>query len=271
MEQLEYKETLMDGNQKTIVFHLPWVLVKEEDYENELRASGEWGVRELVAPQYFYRPGRPYIAEFQKRAERYGMKITGAHGLLGPEYDLGCADDSALAEHIRYLEELSEVGIRTYTVHTGSHHAFFDGGKQLPSYFWARLEHALDALLPVAEKTGITLAVENIYEPLYILDLTVSIVESCNHPWLGLCFDSGHANISPAGLSAVFDRMKENIVTCHLHDNDGIKDTHSAPGHGNIDWPALMVKVLNIPRLIHLETESREYSQTIWQVYERLL
>ena len=108
-------------------------------------------------------------------------------------------------------------------------------------------------------------------EPLNILDLTVSIVESYNHPRLGLCFDSGHANISPAGLSAVFDRMKENIVTCHLHDNDGIKDTHSAPGHGNIDWPALMVKVLNIPRLIHLETESREYSQTIWQVYERLL
>ncbi|MBO4345481.1 MAG: sugar phosphate isomerase/epimerase, partial [Victivallales bacterium] len=239
--------------------------------ENELRASGEWGVRELVAPQYFYRPGRPYIAEFQKRAERYGMKITGAHGLLGPDYDLGCTDDTVLAEHVRFLEELSEVGIRTYTVHTGSHHAFFGGGKRVPSDFWPRLRHALDVLLPVAEKTGITLAVENIYEPFNILDLTVSLVESYNHPLLGLCFDSGHANVSPAGLSAVFDRMKDNIVTCHLHDNDGNKDTHSAPGHGSIDWPALMAKLLNLPRLIHLETESREYSQSIWHTYESLL
>ncbi len=261
----------MNRNQKRIVFHLPWALVKEEDYESELKTIGEWGVRELIAPQYFYHPEHPYISDFQKRAERYGMKITGAHGLLGPDYDLGCADDSAIAEHIRYMDELSEVGIRTYTVHTGSHHTVFDGGNNIPSVFWQRLEHALDVLLPVAEKHDITLAVENIYESFNILNLTVSLVESYHHPLLGLCFDSGHANISTAGLSAVFERMKENIVTCHLHDNDGTKDTHGAPGHGNINWIELMSKLLKLPRLVHLETESREYSQAIWQTYESLL
>ena len=260
----------MNGKQTKFVFHLPWGLVKEENYETELKSAGEWGVRELTAPQYFYHPGQPYISAFQERAGKYGMKIAAAHGLLGPDNDLGCADDSALAEHIRYLEELSGAEIRTYTVHTGSHHAFFDGGKKLPADFWSRLEHALAVLLPAAEKTGITLAVENIYEPFDVLDRTVSLVESYRHPRLGLCFDSGHANISQAGLSAVFVRMKDHIVTCHIHDNDGTRDTHSAPGHGNIDWPALMTGLLKVPRLIHLETESREYSKEIWHTYQRL-
>jgi len=261
----------MSGNKQTIAFWFPWVLVKEEEYESALKNAGEWGVRKLIVPQYFYHPGQPYISTYQKMAERYGMKIAGAHGLLGPDYDMGCADDSALEGHIRYLEELSEVGILSYTVHTGSHHTFFDGGKKLPSNFWFRLEHALNVLLPVAEKHDITLAVENIFEPFDVLDETVSLVESYHHPKLGLCFDAGHANINPAGLSSVFERMKANIVTCHLHDNDGTKDTHSAPGHGNIDWTTLVPKLLKLPRLIHLETESKEYSQAIWQTYESLL
>ena len=261
----------MNGFHTKLVFHLPWWKVKKEDYESELRAVGEWGIRELIAPQYFYHPEHPFISVFQQQANKYGMTLAGAHGLLGPDNDLGCANASALAEHIRFLGELSAAGIRTYTVHTGSHHTFFDGGKRLPSDFWSRLEHALNVLLPVAEKHGITLAIENIYEPFEVLDRTVSLVESYHHPLLGLCFDSGHANVSPAGLTAVLDRMKDIIVTCHLHDNDGTKDTHSPPLDGKIDWSALMPKLLHLPHLIHLETESREYSQTIWQTYESLL
>lgn len=233
----------------------------------------QWGIDKIVAPQYFFRPNGTgsFVRKMSDMAARNGIEILAAHGLLGVQHDLGCAGEKEIKEHILFMGELAEVGVKTYTVHAGTHHKMFDNGQNIPWDFWDKIRHSLDVLLPAAERLGITIACENIYEPKQTLLKLLALLGEIRHPCLGLCLDVGHANISEAGLDWVFEQMKDRIVTCHLHDNDGITDLHAAPGTGNIDFVSLVSKLKQLPSLIHAETETRTFSKQIQEDFMRLL
>ncbi len=257
-----------------LIFYFPWYKIEETAYENTMVEIAGWGVRRIVLPQYFYRrecmEKGGFPAKIHGMAQRHGIETAAAHGLLGTEFDLGCADRKALDEHLRYIAELAAVGVTSYTVHAGTHHPIFAKGHQIPESFWGRLEQSLEVLLPAVEQAGITLALENIYEPFPPLKRLAETVHAFRHPRLGMCLDVGHANISEPGLDAVFELMAPLLVTCHLHDNDGQTDTHSAPGTGTVPWAELAEKIKKLPRLMHMETETRTYSRDIWDNFNRL-
>ncbi len=51
------------------------------------------------------------------------------------------------------------------------------------------------------------------------------------------CLDLGHANlVGGEPVAAMIRRLGSRVELLHVHDNDGIRDRHSAPGFGNIDW-----------------------------------
>ena len=101
----------------------------------------------------------------------------------------------------------------------------------------------------------------------------------------GCCFDSGHANVMKSGKDKVygnymknvawwgevenydgaFERMAPAMVTCHLHDNDGLSDLHLVPGAGTENWELLAENLLTkAPKLISIQSEasiiSKEHS-----------
>ena len=49
--------------------------------------------------------------------------------------------------------------------------------------------------------------------------------------------------------------MRDGIVTCHIHDNNGYNDLHGMPFDGTIDWTTLMEKLRSCPRMIEFQTE----------------
>ena len=56
--------------------------------------------------------------------------------------------------------------------------------------------------------------------------------------YLGLCYDSGHGNVARDGLDWL-DKLKDRLISIHLHDNDGLKDLHTLLFRGTVDWPRL--------------------------------
>jgi sugar phosphate isomerase/epimerase len=74
---------------------------------------------------------------------------------------------------------------------------------------------------------------------------------------LRLCFDSGHAHIEE-GVEAVFDAMREFVVTTHLHDNHGERDEHLFPYSGTIDWDDTMRALRSSSEELPLVLEIRE-------------
>jgi sugar phosphate isomerase/epimerase len=134
----------------------------------------------------------------------------------------------------------------------------------------------LDEVLPVAEKLGVAIALENIFKPLNTVDDVLTLIKEFPSPCLGACFDSGHANIMEHGKNDpeciacdrfgkvgvpvpweenVLDRMLPHIVNCHLHDNCAVRDDHDLPGRGSIDWKRVFARLRTAPRLKCMQSE----------------
>ncbi len=72
------------------------------------------------------------------------------------------------------------------------------------------------------------------------VDQLSEIVADADPSTVGICFDTGHANISERDdLAAVFERNAARIIHIHYDDNLGVDDSQLPPGEGNIDFDAL--------------------------------
>ena len=97
-------------------------------------------------------------------------------------------------------------------------------------------------LIPVAEETGVRIALENLpaagipCRPLTSMQELRALIASFPSEHVGLCLDTGHACISgfdPAEQARV---ASERLLALHLQDVDGKRDCHWIPGQGVINW-----------------------------------
>lgn len=154
----------------------------------------------------------------------------------------------------------------------------------------------LDEVLPVAERLGVTIALENIFKPLNTVADILTLIREFPSPCLGACYDSGHANIMEHGRSApeclaydrygkvglpvpweedVLGQLLPHIVNCHLHDNHAVKDEHDLPGTGTVDWETVFSRLRTAPRLKNMQSEVAAAAhampvKTLVETFERL-
>ena len=103
---------------------------------------------------------------------------------------------------------------------------------------------SLDRLLPVAEKQGVLLGLENRYHyhELPGLDDFGAIFANFKGAPIGYWHDTGHAHANEAlGLiprESLLRSYSDQLIGIHLHDAVGLND-HIPPGSGEIDFKAL--------------------------------
>lgn len=251
---------------KELLHFIEWKKISEEKVESTLENAAAWGVKNLVAHPYWFRDGKEfYVEKMAKRLEKFGLRATACHALWGEGNDFIQFDEAVwqnmARRHKAFFDELSVLNVSTYTVHLGW---FKDINS--PRAF-ERLRRTVDALLPAAEKNGITLALENSSEPVPVIYQLSDLVRAYDSKYVGLCFDAGHANCYQNGVKNTLEIMRRDIVTCHLHDNYGSFDDHNPPGNGNINWQELDALLDSLPRLHHAETESGEWDQESWKKF----
>ena len=104
--------------------------------------------------------------------------------------------------------------------------------------------------LEVAKKNNVGLAAENLpifpgwsparpfyssnYEELY------NLVDSFNDSNMGICWDTGHANLMHFNQADAIKFLCDRIKITHIHNNYGSEDNHFPPDNGCIDWDAVM-------------------------------
>lgn len=100
---------------------------------------------------------------------------------------------------------------------------------------WDSLRKSLDALAPYARQHSVRIAIEN--GDFEEIDPVLAMYPP---DYLGLCYDCGHGNMRPDGLNRL-DRLKDRLISVHLHDNDGTADQHNLPfwDGGTVDWRRL--------------------------------
>jgi len=132
----------------------------------------------------------------------------------------------------RALEAAEVVPFRYMVQHIGVSGQEFDQ-RRLGSAF-----SSLEELKVFAGQRGVELLLENTPNELSTAErLNLFLGET--HLNLNYCFDIGHAHMAQ-GVEDQFERMKNRIRSTHLHDNDGVSDSHLFPGEGTIDWGKAM-------------------------------
>ncbi len=239
--------------------------------------SDKWCERILRDP-HFIRSLRFFAKD---RVEFFDM-----HAPFGECFDLACMGqgrrDDMIKDHIRMLGYASDFGCRTYTIHVGAYDSVVF---RVPNEKLRPLAvETLEKLLPYAEKYGVIIAVENSFERSNTPDEVMYYIDYFDHPNLGCCFDSGHANVMKSGKDKVygdslknfswwgnlenydgaFEKLAPAMVTCHLHDNNGLSDQHLKPGAGNEDWELLAEKLLTqAPKLLSIQSEVNIFSSEV--------
>ena len=172
-----------------------------------------------------------------------GLQVWSAHGPWGNEtwsddrVDLGSPDSAMRRNSVRdvrrSIEWLADAGGRCLVAHPGvlSDATDFDRRR-------AALIQSLRDLAPSAADRNIWLCVENLPRGCFPGSFTAdnaAIVRELAESRVGLCLDTGHANIMADVASEV--RAAAGLLrTTHVHDNDGQRDSHLLPGLGTVRW-----------------------------------
>ena len=207
-----------------------------------------------------------------------GMEFMDAHSPFGGILDMNCPDPQfrpqMILRHKMAIRIAASLGVKTITIHPGSDRFFpeFPLEKHLDL-----MRDAIDQLLIEAEAADVIICIENSMSRAACPKAVTMLKSEYPSPYLGLCYDAGHAHQLDAGRFApggtiwkfwqtvgvpepewddrALDRMLPEIVNCHLHDNDGSDDSHSIPGEGTLNWNKVIPMLKRAPKLQVIQSE----------------
>jgi len=249
-----------------------------------LRSIKEAGMDHLVLTHELLRLAMQDLKAFDafcRAVEQAGLDFVDAHAPFGNLCDLSLPlaqyRPVMIAQNKLALNLCAAVGVKTCTIHLGN--CIYEQKFPL-AHYWELAEQALEELLPEAEKCGVILNVENVANPPSQAELILRCRKKFDTPYLGACFDSGHAEIARSchksdPQSAVYkawgwlpeeeprfdDLVPETViplaVTCHIHDNDGLHDQHMLPFTGVNQWERIIALLGRAPRLQCIQSEAK--------------
>lgn len=123
----------------------------------------------------------------------------------------------------------------------------------------------LSPYIEAAKKAGVRIAVENMIDfgrrhrrycagDIYEL---IDLVDTINDPDVGMCIDTGHANISGMMAGEAIRAAGKRLFALHINDNHSKlgQDEHLLPFFGDVDWKNVMQALVEIGYAGHLTYE----------------
>jgi sugar phosphate isomerase/epimerase len=157
---------------------------------------------------------------------------------------------AAVDEIKRALEVAETVPFRFLIQHIGVGGAEYDEHK-VDSAF-----SSLEELSLFARQRGVEVLLENTPNDLSSAERLLLFLQQ-THLDLNLCLDVGHANMNE-GVATAFRAMRSRLRSTHIHDNNGVDDSHLFPlvaAGGTIDWGHTMdsLRMLDVPLMLELK------------------
>ena len=180
------------------------------DNESKIRALHRAGFRHIDLSLYrdadpksvFLQNGwEKEVDHLRRTAEELGMDFVQSHAPGGNPLELGKSRDLLLDATRRSLEICALLGIPNTVVHLGWASDLLYDDKAAEEVYFSRNMAFIRELIPTMEKTGVMVLVENTTHAnmgdrwyLYTGDEMKDFLRYADHPLLGACWDTGHAN-----------------------------------------------------------------------------
>lgn len=164
--------------------------------------------------------------------DRFGLRLNDLHGTAGNEKCWYSSLEYERASGVELVKNRIDMAVRMESDVVIMHVGDEPEDTKANTRYWSQLWKSLDELEPYCTDRGVRIAVENTPD----FDQLEKIL--CKYPpdYIGICFDSGHNNFRYKGDLTHIDRLKNRIISLHLHDNDGNDDEHKLLFSGTINW-----------------------------------
>lgn len=177
------------------------------------------------------------LEKYKKFLKDHNLEIEQIHSLFGSEYDLTHTVNSKRSIFIEgiksEIEKLKYLGVKNYVIHCSGIVEDNERKEKIKIFI-----DSMERILPVAERVKMKIAIENISSRQKVIGTAEEIkriLGTFKSEFLGVCFDTGHANLSK-NPKKEFNILHNNLFTFHIHDNDGERDLHLPPPYGVFDW-----------------------------------
>ena len=196
----------------------------------------------------------------KKEADAIGIPCLQAHSPFGKIASVEDFD-FYVELHERAIKMCHELECGMLVVHPGNNYGAADN-----------YAHLYAKLLPLAERLGVRLATENMWN--WNEEKTVTHPTACgtvedfcahidiaNSRYLTGCLDLGHAEMTDApGAAAMIRGLGKKRIGClHVHDNDLVRDKHTLPYQGKIDWEEVIAALRDIGYSEHFTYEAGNF------------
>lgn len=195
------------------------------------------------------------IEAAQQCAQELNLSMPQAHALL--QADVAAADtdvrEQTMQRLLRHIEIAARFHVRQIVIHPGGVKSFTEDRR---AEIRALNRDQFRRIGDVAGEHQIRIGLENMHTPGYTTARNLlDILESIDHPALGIILDTSHANMSGEDIPEMIHAFGAHLVGTHMSDNFGSRDQHLTPGWGTIDWPAVMqaLRAVNYDGIFNLE------------------
>ncbi len=208
------------------------------------------------------RPIEEVIAFFADEVaimKKNGLVISQAHAPF-PAYVIGKPEvlDYTIGIYKKCIELCAHYGCKNLVVHGISlaHNDSINTVSDINALNMKLYESLIPTLLKV--KT-VTVCLENLFtaKGRHFMEGTcsdphqaVAYIDALNAKAgaevFGFCLDTGHINLLQKDMRTYVPVLGKRIKALHIHDNDGLADSHLAPYTGTIDWRAFCAVLRDI-------------------------
>ncbi len=247
--------------------------------EEVVRCLAELGYQAVEWPLDHYHPqrkGRDALSRLVKVSAEAGLEVSevvAQHDILTPDRDLHRTRLNLVRECIQVA---GDAGVKVVNVFTGP--APWDpqaprlGVDISEGEAWDILQRAFDELVPLAERSGVYLAVEAVFGHLAHDYYTVQeLLRRYDSPHLGINMDPSHYRLYDNDVPWVIRQLGSRIYHVHLKDVIGRPGEHGKDfmfpmlGEGMIDWEAFASALdeVGYTGAFSVEFESFTYYRTV--------
>ena len=258
-----------------------YVYVKERLHPgllDKLVSGGAQAIEIFGARQHLdYANRKQHVREIADWFRTSGVPLHSVHAPLYADYEWGRAGSppinvastdraariEAMDEIKRAIELAEQIPFRFLIQHIGVGNESFNERK-----FEAAMT-SVEHLRAFAKPLGVKILLENIPNELSTPERLVEFIQTTHFDDVGICFDTGHANMM-SDVPTAFETVKKHVHSTHVHDNAKDRDSHLWPGDGNIDWKQTLELLNDAPHKppLLLEIEENEKINPIEKMSE---
>lgn len=197
---------------------------------------------------------KQYFLRLRGLAEEKGICFNQAHSPMPSSTPDEKQTEEFFNAQVRAMRNASYLGIKMMVVHPMQHLTFSEKG--VPEKLFEMNMDFYNRLKPYCEEYNMKIALENMWQSNgdKILHSTCSrpeefirYVDELDSEWFVACLDIGHAYLVCEEPADFIKKLgNKRLKALHVHDVDGIRDLHTAPYYGRIDWDATMAALTEI-------------------------